>query len=284
MHIARSIGRRIPVISKIVRFARRLSVGVGPAFKPVVSLASWIFTSREITNFTYDLSAINQRHLAAMVAHVTGTPYADIVRYIAELEHDVQLRQHIQARVKAQGDAAADSTARYGRRIGWYAIARAGKPQVIVETGIDKGLGSCVLTAALRRNSAEGFPGHYYGTDINPRAGYLLSGDYRAHGEILYGDSITSLRQLAGPINLFINDSDHSARYEAAEYQTVAAKLSERALILGDNAHVTDELLTFAHATGREFLFFREVPERHWYPGAGIGIAFVRSPIYGPVA
>jgi hypothetical protein len=26
----------------------------------------------------------------------------------------------------------------------------------------------------------------------------------------------------------------------------------------------------------RNFLFFKEEPEEHWYPGAGIGIAFPR--------
>ena len=37
----------------------------------------------------------------------------------------------------------------YGRRLGWYALVRALKPRTVVETGADKGLGSCVL-AALR--------------------------------------------------------------------------------------------------------------------------------------
>jgi hypothetical protein len=45
---------------------------------------------------------------------------------------------------------------------------------------------------------------------------------------ILYGDSIESLAKLDESIDLFINDSDHSAEYEAREYITVGPRLSER--------------------------------------------------------
>jgi hypothetical protein len=132
------------------------------------------------------------------------------------------------------------------------------------------------LTAALKRNKEEGFEGRYYGTDINPNAGYLLSGDYANYGRILYGDSIESLKKFDGIIDLFINDSDHSSAYEAEEYRTVADKLSEHAIILGDNSHSTDKLLEFSLATKRRFVFFQEKPLEHWYPGAGIGISFRR--------
>jgi predicted O-methyltransferase YrrM len=175
-----------------------------------------------------------------------------------ELENDVVLRHHIQKIIETSDEGRfADPDVKYGKRLGWYAIVRATKPQTVVETGVDKGLGSCVLTAALQRNEQEGHPGYYYGTDINPMAGYLLQGDYARHGEILYGDSIESLKQMTTMINVFINDSDHSSEYEAREYETVKHKLTENAIVIGDNAHVTDELITFAERTDREFLFLR---------------------------
>ena len=87
----------------------------------------------------------------------------------------------------------------FGRRLGWYAVARAIKPRLIVETGVERGHGALLLCAALLRNGEEGAPGHYLGTDINPGAGYLLSGKYKAAGKILYGDSIMSLREISEP-------------------------------------------------------------------------------------
>jgi hypothetical protein len=81
------------------------------------------------------------------------------------------------------------------------------KPGLVVETGVDKGLGSVVLASALRRNRAEGFPGEYLGNDINPHAGFLLQETYALGGCIAIGDSIEMLKKLEANIDLFINDS-----------------------------------------------------------------------------
>ena len=96
-------------------------------------------------------------------------------------------------------------------------------------------------------------------------------------GEVLYGDSISTLEAFSEKIDLFINDSDHSAEYEYGEYQTIAGKLAAGAVILGDNSHITDSLSRFARKSGRCFIFFHEIPKEHWYPGAGIGVAFDRQ-------
>ncbi len=133
-----------------------------------------------------------------------------------------------------------------------------------------------MLCAALMRNEAEGCTGQYFGTDINPDAGFLLAEPYNSVGRILYGDSIQSLQSIPS-IDLFVNDSDHSAQYERREYETIAPKLSNRGLILGDNCHCNDVLADFSAMRGRQFVFFREEPRDHWYPGGGIGISFVRD-------
>jgi Methyltransferase domain len=241
-------------------------------------LRKWALTSREHTNFTYDLADLNVRYLACFVAEITGCPVVEIDGYLAELGADTALRDHIrEATRRSPFRHLADDEPRFGRRAGWYAIARAVKPSVIVETGVDKGLGACVLSAALLKNAADGHGGRYFGTDINPRAGYLLGDRYATVGQVLVGDSIESLQQLGETVDMFINDSDHSAAYEGREYETIESKLSERGIVIGDNAHTNDELLKFAARTNRTFLFFAEDPKDHWYPGGGIGAAFTRS-------
>jgi hypothetical protein len=239
---------------------------------------SWLFASREFTNYTYHLTGINKKYLAAFVAHVTGISHQEAKRYIDELAQDVSLREHIRRRVQGSSEASfADAEMPFGRRMGWYGVVRAVKPRIVVETGVDKGLGSCVLTAALQRNAQEGHEGYYYGTDINPKAGYLLTGEYARFGEIRYGDSIESLKSLDVEIDVFVNDSDHATEYESREYVTVESKLSKDAIIIGDNSRDSDELLRFAERTGREFLYFQEEPDRHWFPGAGLGVAYLRD-------
>ncbi len=253
----------------------RLGLGLNYFRAPFSALAAWLFTSREIDNYTYDLTERNKAYLASFVGLVAGVDAAIAAGYIAELDADHELREHVRLRTAASpGRHAADPVPRYGRRAGWYAMVRARKPRVVVETGVSKGLGTCVLAAAVLRNVAEGHPGTVIGTDIDPGAGALLAPPYDRVARIAYGDSIESLRALDVRIDLFINDSDHSAEYEAREYETVAPRLERGAVLLGDNAHATDALCRFALSTGRRFLFFQEEPERHWYPGAGIGFAF----------
>jgi len=168
----------------------------------------------------------------------------------------------------------ADPVARFGRRMGWYCLIRATKPRLCVETGTDKGLGTCVMAAALMRNAAEGHPGKVLGMDLNPNAGYLLQAPYDQFGRLVAGDSHASIRALQEPVDFFIHDSDHSPEHEAAEFKLIQSKLAPRALVLSDNAEMTDELLKFARATKREFLFFTELPRGHWAHGCGIGVAF----------
>jgi predicted O-methyltransferase YrrM len=263
---------------RIILIPYRLQIALMDYWVPLKNIFSWSIRSREYTNFTYDLDDLNKEYLATFVAVVTGVEIESIRAYIAELEQDENLRIHIEKLTNLSSERyVADPGVRYGRRLGWYAFIRAKKPRLVIETGVDKGLGSCVITAALMKNTGEGCQGYMYGTDINPKAGYLLQAPYNQYGQILYGDSIESLKQLSGPIDIFINDSDHSAEYEMKEYQTIAAKLAEDALIIGDNAHCSEKLLEFAQKTNRNFLFFQEKPKAHWYFGAGIGVAFPKG-------
>ena len=240
--------------------------------------SKWLVVSRETSNFTYDLTPRNKRHLAVLLAIVTGRSASELEEFIVEIDRDEKLRRTI-ADLARQLDvrAGVETKVQFGRRVGWYALVRAMKPRIVVETGVEKGLGAVVICAALMRNAEDGYPGKYVGTDIDRGAGLLWCAPYNSMGTILYGDSVESLSGFEGKIDIFINDSDHSASYEGLEYQTVASKLSDNAVIVGDNAHVTDELLHFSQSAGRHFLFFREEPAGHWYPGAGIGLSFVSS-------
>jgi len=266
---------RTPFLGQLTILLFRIKIAFTYLFRQLIKVLRWLYRSRETTNLTYDLTELNKKNLVSFLANVTQKSFDELMGYVDEIEQDTHLKSHIENQTaKSSWSFIADKEARYGRRVGWYALIRASKPKVVLETGVDKGLGSCVLAAALMRNGSEGYSGYYYGTDINPKAGYLLSGEYEKYGEILIGDSIESLDAFDKPIDLFINDSAHSAEYELREYHTIQNKLTQNAFILGDNSHCTDKLFHFARMTGRNYLFFQEIPKDHWYPGAGIGIAF----------
>ena len=228
----------------------------------------WIKSRGRPDNFYYGLTARNSEHLTSAMAFVFREPVERVQAVAAELPQAAAV-------LVAAGKLEVDPNSLFGRRLGWYLVARLTRPSLVVETGVHDGIGAVVLTEALRRNAAEGRSGRYRGTDIDPKAGWLLDAP-DIDAKVLYGDSITSLEDMAPEsVDLFINDSDHSADYEYHEYQVMTSRLSPRGVILGDNAHATDALLNYSNETGRDFVFFDERPAGHWYPGAGIGISVV---------
>ena len=243
--------------------------------KKYIEILRWVINSREDTNYTYDLSHQNLHELYKLLESIFNINYYEVEKYSNELLSNEKLKVYLSTKIKSSNfKNFADKEIKFSRRIGWYIIARIIKPKLIIETGVDKGMGSVILAEAIIKNKQEGYEGEYLGTDINPEAGYLFDDIYSKQGKILYGDSIESLKTINKQIDLFINDSDHSADYEGNEYKTIHSKLSANAVILGDNSHSTDELLKFSIEQNRKFILFRERPKNHWYPGAGIGISF----------
>jgi predicted O-methyltransferase YrrM len=254
---------------RAIRVARHDARVVGASVR-------WLFTSREHTNYTYDLTALNRVHLAWYVAHVCEVPVAQVRDWFAELEGDEALRAQIQAATAASPRRGlADRRVRYGRRLGWYAMVRARRPAHVVETGTDKGLGACVFAAALLRNAAEGRPGRLTSIDINPEAGYLVRAEpWSRVVDLVVADSVTAISSLTGPVDVFLHDSEHTPAHERAELHAVGSRLAPGALLLSDNATHTMVLPGYAEETGRRFLAFTERPARHWFGGEGIGAAW----------
>ena len=262
------------ILSKILLFLYKRNFAYGYFREKNSMINAWAWGDNELSNFYYDLTDINKEYLADLISLVTGKSTEEISGYFSELLNDEDLYRHLKNSLKNIPEYGKEIKFAYGRRIGWYAFVRILKPKLIIETGVDHGVGSCVLTNALLRNKQEGYYGNYLGTDNNIKAGKLLVEPYSSIGKILYGDSIQSLMKIKDPIDIFINDSDHSSEYEFQEYLTIEKRISNNSIILGDNSHFTNSLSKFSKRTNRNFIFFKENPKKHWYPGAGIGISF----------
>ncbi|MCG5449850.1 MULTISPECIES: O-methyltransferase [Micromonospora] len=263
-------------LAPIAAFPKRLRTIARHDAKVLRRSARWLLTSREHHNYTYDLTSLSRNHLAWFVSVVCDIPVKQVRAYLGEIESDDSLRQHLLAAIAASDRRGlADREIRYARRIGWYAIVRATRPTHVVETGVDKGLGSVVLASALLRNAQEGHPGRVTSLDINPEAGYLARvAPWSEVVDLVIGDSIASIGALDRPVDLFLHDSDHSRAHEKREFDAVEPKLAPGAILLTDNVTSTNVLAEHAERTGRRFLAYRESPANHWYPGDGIGVAW----------
>jgi predicted O-methyltransferase YrrM len=254
----------------------RLGWALTFALRQMGVMVCWAFRSKEYYNHTYELTGLNTTYLASYIAVISGHDVATIEGYFKELETDEALRATLRQCTRESPDRHnSDVEPRYGRRYGWYALVRATKPRVVVETGVDRGLGTVVLAAAVKRNQDEGFPGLVYATDIVPTCGHLLTEPYKACCRILLGDSVETLKQFREPVDIFIHDSDHRPEYEWAEFLAIEPRLHPGSIVMSDNSQQTSKMFEFARRIGKSFLYFQDQPKDHWWPGDGIGAAFV---------
>jgi len=267
---------KFTALGRLALIPFRLGWGLTRGLRQAGQIIRWAFTSKEYYNHSYHLTDLNESYLASYIALVSGHPLAIIERYIRELAEDAELRRALEQRTLASPDRHnCDVEPRYGRRLGWYALVRATRPRIVVETGVDRGLGTVVLAAALKRNADEGCPGLLYATDIMPDCGHLLAEPYKAYSRILLGDSVDSLKKFSEPVDIFLHDSDHRPEYEWAEFLAIEPRLHAGSIVMSDNSQQSPKLREFAQRLGKTFLYFQDQPKDHWWPGDGIGAAFV---------
>lgn len=273
MEYLKSLAKRTPIISELIRIYGRRKRALWP-YKEKIKLAKqWSYKKTEFSNYYYDLTERNKRDLAFTISQITNVSVEEIQGYFREIDtnHDVFNRLMAFREIHPE---LRDSSMQIARRVGWYAFIRIVKPRLVIETGVHNGVGALIICEALRKNLQQNFSGEYLGTDINPKAGELLKDHHREIGRVIIQDSLETLRDIKSEIDIFINDSDHSFDYEMAEYKTINNNLSPHSIILGDNSNETDALRDFSQSNMRNFLFFQEVPLNHFYAGNGVGISY----------
>lgn len=248
----------------------RIALGARHIGTQTACVFRYLVHSHEHTNFTYELTELNTAHLAWWVSNETVVTLGEAKRLLEEATRDEALRDHVRDATRTSSRRSlADEDLLLHRRLGWYAIVRATRPERVVETGTDKSLGSVLIASALLRNGI----GRLTTIDLNPASGYLIGGEYAKVIDVVLDDSLRAIESLSPGVDLFIHDSLHTRSHELAEYQAIEPKLTDRAVVLSDNAHATDSLPAWAELTGRRFSYWQERPLNHWYAGAGIGLA-----------
>jgi Methyltransferase domain len=233
----------------------------------------WLMHSRETHNFAYDLDSLNRDQLCWFISAVTGAGIGQVRAWMQELEDDSDLADHLTRRLSSNPRRRiCAKEPHWARRSGWYAIVRAAQPDHVVETGTHLGLGSCIIAAALLRNGH----GRLTTIDIDPEAGYLIGDRWGSVIDRRTGGSVELLGALRD-VDMFLHDSLHAYEYETEELTAVEPNLHADAIILSDNAHESSALSDWAERSGHHYLFFKEQPLDHWWPGDGIGAAWAGS-------
>lgn len=257
-----------------LRVAKRLVISLPNTLKRFAIIFSWSIKKTEDSNFYYEITDRNKRHLIEFFSLVLGEERQKIEAYIFEAETSKYL-QHVSRKFVGTDSDIKDTELYFGRRLGWYVVTRVLRPKLVLETGVHQGLGALAICCALEKNKEEGFPGKYVGTDIDHRAGVFIQDFQFDFANIIYGDSIESINSIEENVDLYISDSNHTPNYESKELTAVSNQMHPSSMVISDNAHATDVLLNWSMENKRNFAFFREDPKNHWYLGGGIGISWL---------
>jgi predicted O-methyltransferase YrrM len=164
-----------------------------------------------------------------------------------------------------------------------YALVRATRPTLVVETGTANGSSTVYLLSALIANGhgelvsidlpfvgperapvvAGSSIGEYDASPIPPgrEAGWMVPDSLRTRWSLRLGDAAELLTAITGPVDVFFHDSLHTREHMLLEFETMWPRLARDGLLLADDVFQRrhDALAAFARDVGRPFLTFRSV-------------------------
>jgi hypothetical protein len=226
----------------------------------------FVLIDPEPDNFTYEIA--NEPELATWISTVAGCDPNAAWTYIAEPRLDDDLKSRLREATAGRWSWTKRSPA-FGKRLGWYALARAIRPELVIETGVHDGLGSLLLLRALERNLTDGSAGRLVSFDINPTAGWLVGThplwDLRIQPS---REGLPEVFAIGDRVGMFIYDGWHSYDDERSDIQATAEHLAAEGILLSDDAQTTHALSDVCRERGLAYFEFHERPAQHFYPGS----------------
>ncbi len=193
----------------------------------------WLWRSREITNFTYTSTRYAQWALAAHASAVTGISLAAARRYAEELLNNQELADYVAARhAVSERRGITNASFSPGHRLLNYILVRALKPKLVVEAGVESGLGAIIICAALARNEQEGVNGSFIGIEGNPAQSCSLFVHYPGgRGTIMRGDAADMLAEMSGGIDLYFHETGPSRADTERQLAALGPRLTDRGVV-----------------------------------------------------
>jgi hypothetical protein len=143
------------IISKINVYLRYKKQSISYGIK-------WILFGKEISNFTYEIK--NEKELLHIVQIITGIDYEVLKKILSEINFDDNQFKNF-----LSDDFYSNYSKKkiFGRRLLWFLLIRTLKPDLVIESGVDKKLGSAILIYGLFKNYLEGYNNsEFIGLDI----------------------------------------------------------------------------------------------------------------------
>jgi methyltransferase family protein len=211
-----------------------------------------------------------------MLAFATGRQSRETDGYVEEIEGDTAFLADVRG-VLARWTSYTPRAVDFMLVPGWgsvlfnevtlYALVRALRPAVVVETGGTPGKSTAFILRAMERNAA----GHLHTIDLPPPpagralgreawhdhlpdglgSNWVVPDRLRARHTLLPGrsqDVLPDLLARLGSIDMFFHDSDHSAENMRHEFMTAWPRLRAGGLLIVDDVLANDTFFAFCAA------------------------------------
>jgi Methyltransferase domain len=259
----------------------RLARAYGAPFREhPLDVARYVLWDPEVGDFSYELA--DEGEFVTRLAGAFDLDPAVLAGYVEETRTDPALTSELAERTRRRLDMKRRPT--FGPRIAWYALVRALKPRVVVETGIKHGLGSLILLVALRRNAEEGGEGRLISFDTDPFSGWVVPEDLRGGWQPVFASTFDAMEStLAGvEVDLFICDTPPSDEIESFEVGVALRHAAPGIVLIAGSGNRTTALRELVLEAGGVYSYLPERPRHAVYPGAGLGLASLMRPVSLP--
>ena len=278
MHLKQTLKHGTPQRARLyIRRANRLrwvtkakvlrQHGAGPWEGRPLRRARYVLADPEIDTFTYPVA--NLAEMSQLLAEVLEHPAAELQGYLDEALEDPELGPLLSRDVGPGAIYMKRRPPLPAHHLAAWALIRARKPKLVVETGILEGLGSRTMLCALHLNSEEGRHGRLISFDVLPNAGRkLVPKRLRASWEPVYEPTPEALApHLEGlEVDFFLHDSVQEYDHLVAEVDAVLPFMAPGGTLMtvAGWTGLLDQLAERLRGRSRTF---RERPLDHFYSG-----------------
>jgi Methyltransferase domain len=278
LRIKQKLKRSVPERARLyIRRANRLrwltkakvlrQHGPGPWEGRPVRKARYVLADPEIDTFTYPVA--NLAEMSECLSEVLEHPAEELQAYVEEACADPELGPLLSREIGLRAIYMKRKPPLPAHHLAAWALIRARKPRLVVETGILEGLGSRTMLRALQLNSEEGHGGRLISFDILPGAGKgLVPERLRGSWEPIYEPTPEALAEhLQGlEVDFFLHDSVQDYYHLEAEVAEVLPFMIPGGILM-TVAGWTGVLDQLSERIGGRSRKFQERPLDHFYSG-----------------